>query len=367
MANIVMAGVLGGLMLMLSLWLSVDAPDSAGSGGGGSAGGSTGGSGGGRAAPDEQKPEGGALAGNRYRVLISSDIGGSDDDDRQSMVHYLVYSDLFDTEGLVSSPPHAGRARHFLEVIDHYEKDYPNLRTHSDRYPTPDHLRSLVKQGATDPAPRAGHSQPTEGSRWIIECARRDDARPLYVLVWGSITDVAQAVHDAPDIKSRIRIHFIASWNRRQCPHSAAYLAEHHPDLWLIYDDSTFRGMYIGGNQEGDLGNRQFVARHIAGHGALGDFMAPLKGGAIKMGDSPTVLRLLRGDPQDPTRDSWGGRFQRHPDRPNGFVDLRDEALREGPHHGARTVNQWREAYLRDWQQRMLRCASSRDEGAADP
>ena len=35
----------------------------------------------------------GALAGHRYRVLVSTDIGGTDPDDFQSMVHLLVYAD----------------------------------------------------------------------------------------------------------------------------------------------------------------------------------------------------------------------------------------------------------------------------------
>ena len=41
----------------------------------------------------------GALNDERYRVIISSDIGGDDEDDIQSFIHYLVYSDRFDTEG----------------------------------------------------------------------------------------------------------------------------------------------------------------------------------------------------------------------------------------------------------------------------
>ena len=49
-------------------------------------------------------PNKGALYGTRYRVIVTTDIGGSDPDDFQSMVHYLLYSDLFDTEGLISSP-----------------------------------------------------------------------------------------------------------------------------------------------------------------------------------------------------------------------------------------------------------------------
>ena len=36
------------------------------------------------------------------RILISTDIGGTDPDDNQSMAHFLMYSNLFNTEGLVS-------------------------------------------------------------------------------------------------------------------------------------------------------------------------------------------------------------------------------------------------------------------------
>lgn len=64
------------------------------------------------------------LPDTRPRVIVSTDIGGSDPDDFQSMVDYLVYADLFDTEGLISSPPGGGRKEHLLEVINVYEKDY---------------------------------------------------------------------------------------------------------------------------------------------------------------------------------------------------------------------------------------------------
>ena len=47
-------------------------------------------------------PDDGALAGHRHRILVSTDIGGTDPDDFQSMVHLLVYADLFDLEGLIS-------------------------------------------------------------------------------------------------------------------------------------------------------------------------------------------------------------------------------------------------------------------------
>jgi hypothetical protein len=63
----------------------------------------------------ESTDEGGALAGHRYRIIVSTDIGGTDPDDFQSLVHLLVYADCFDIEGLISSPYGPGRKQHILE------------------------------------------------------------------------------------------------------------------------------------------------------------------------------------------------------------------------------------------------------------
>lgn len=300
------------------------------------------------------RPPGGALAGNRPRVIVSTDVGGSDPDDFQSMVHLLVYADVLAIEGLISSPPKGGRARDILETIDAYEMDYPKLKRRAPSYPPPDVLRKVTKQGATDPAPEKGWDKPTEGSQWIVRRAGARDARPLWVLVWGSITDVAQAVHDAPDIKKRIRVYSIGSWNTRQDPHARRYLFEKHADLWWIEADTTFRGMYTGGRQDSDLGNREFVERHVQGHGALGDLFARKKSD-IKMGDTPSVLYLLRGRPEDPTAPHWGGAFVKTDHGRNYWHDDPDPALAERGKRGAKTVNKWREAYLRDWQKRMDR------------
>ncbi len=294
----------------------------------------------------------GALSGERYRVIVSSDIGGSDNDDFQSMVHFLVYADVFDIEGLISSPPEAGRAKHIHEAIDAYTKDYPQLIRYAKTYPEPDQLRALVKQGAIEPSPAEGFSEATEGSRWLVERARADDPRPLYVLVWGCITDVAQAVHDAPDIKSKLRVYFISSWNRSKDQSARNYLFDHHPDLWWVESDTTFRGIYVGGEQQGDLGNKTFIQEHVKGHGALGDLLVE-KLSAIKMGDTPSVLYLLAGNPDDPQSDHWGGRYVSTGHGPNYWTDIQDPSLKEGKYAGAKSVSIWRTAYLRDWQRRM--------------
>lgn len=132
----------------------------------------------------------------RPRVVVSTDIGGTDPDDFQSMVHLLLCADELDLEGLISSPYGPGRREHILEVIERYERDFPALRARSPRYPEPAALRAMAKQGALESPGPAGVGVTTEGSDWIVRCARRADHRPLWVLVWGGIEDLAQALHE---------------------------------------------------------------------------------------------------------------------------------------------------------------------------
>ncbi len=253
--------------------------------------------------------------GLRHRVVISTDIGGTDPDDFQSMVHLLVYADVLDIEGLISSPFGPGRKQDILDVIDCYNKDYANLKTYSHQYPTPDALRAITKQGETEIAPHVGVQAPTEGSRWIAECARRDDPRPLHVLVWGGIEDLAQALHDAPDIVPKLRVYYIGGPNKKWGPNAYQYIVDHHPKLWIIEANATYRGWFTGGNQSSQWGNKEFVKQHIVGHGALGDFFNS-KMNSIKMGDTPSVGWLLNGTPNDPSQPGWGGQFVRAWTRP---------------------------------------------------
>jgi len=247
----------------------------------------------------------------RRRVIVSTDIGGTDPDDFQSMVHFLLYADVFDVEGLISSPYGPGRREHLLQMIDRYAADYPQLKACSASYPSPVALRRIAKQGAIDSAPFQGFSRPTEGSEWIVRSARRADPRPLWVVVWGGIDDLAQALHDAPDIAPTLRVYFIGGPNKMWSVDAYHYIEQHHPDLWMIEANSTYRGWFTGGDQTGAWNNTTFVSRHVRGRGRLGDFFASLLNGTLKMGDSPSVAYLLGSAPDDPSRDGWGGRFVR--------------------------------------------------------
>jgi len=262
-----------------------------------------------------------AADGPRPRVIVSTDAGGTDYDDLQSLVHLFLHADEVEIEGMVSSPYGPGRARHIHDVIDVYARDIASLRRRSPDYPEPEALRRVTVQGATESAGPAGFGESTEGSRWIVECGRRPDPRPLWVLVWGGIDDLAQAVHDDPAIVPKLRVYFIGGPNKKWSPTAYDYLVCEHPGLWMIEANSTYRGWFVGGDQSGPWGNDSFVAEWVAGRGALGDYFATgiAFGGEtrsrLKMGDTPSLAHLLHGRPDDPSHGSWGGAFVRAWDR----------------------------------------------------
>src|SRR5690606_32212096 len=210
----------------------------------------------------------------------------------------------------------------------------------------------VTKQGTLDPQKELEPNELSEGAAWIIKKADEDSQKPLYILVWGSITDVAQAVHAKPEIKKNIRIYSIGSWNTVQDQKSRDFLYNKHQDLWWIEDNTTFRGMYMGGNQEGDLGNLTFVETHVKDHGQLGKLFLEKKKD-IKMGDTPSVLYLLNGDVDNPEGESWGGSFVKTGHGDNYWTDNPADSLIENNRQGAKTVNKFREDYLKDWAKRM--------------
>tara|TARA_R110000868_G_scaffold83515_4_gene235703 strand:- start:20735 stop:22036 length:1302 start_codon:yes stop_codon:yes gene_type:complete len=244
------------------------------------------------------------------RILISTDIGGTDDDDYQSMIHLLMYSNQFQIEGLVSSPFGDGRKKNILDMIDLFEKDLPQLSNHIKDFPTPNALRKITKQGSIDSAPFSGYKKPTEGSNWIIKCAKEKSDRPLWVLVWGGIEDLAQALHDAPEIKKNIRVYYIGGPNKKWSVNAYAYIAKNHPDLWMIEANSSYRGWFMDKDSPKNITGKAYYGNYIDGRGAMGKDFIKYYEGNIKMGDTPSLAYVMNGEPNDPTGESWGGRFE---------------------------------------------------------
>lgn len=248
---------------------------------------------------------------DKSRILISTDIGGTDPDDFQSMIHLLMYSDWFEIEGLVSSPSFGdGSKEAIYRMIDLYEKDLPKLKKNQRGFPTPDALRALCKQGRHGRASYNGYATATEGSKWIVECAKKQSEKPLWVLVWGGLEDVAQALHDAPEIQSRIRVCWIGGPNKKWSVNSYTYIVEHFPDLWFIENNASYRG-FISDNKLSDKFNKGYYEEYIKGAGHLGANFINHYEGNVKMGDTPALLYIMNGDLNNPMGESWGGSFEK--------------------------------------------------------
>ncbi|MFK7924983.1 MAG: nucleoside hydrolase-like domain-containing protein [Bacteroidia bacterium] len=244
------------------------------------------------------------------RILISTDIGGTDPDDNQSMIHFLMYSDMFQTEGLISSPSYGfGAKQNILDMIALYERDLPKLKEHSSDYPSPNSLRALCKQGRQGAAPFMGYTTATEGSDWIIKCAKKESEEPLWILVWGGLDDLAQALHDAPEIKNKIKVYWIGGPNKKWSTNSYSYIVESFPDLWFIEANAAYRGFFSNSNSPDSLRNEEYYQYFINEAGYLGEDFKNYYEGNIKMGDTPSLLYVMNGDLDDPQSDSWGGRF----------------------------------------------------------
>lgn len=246
------------------------------------------------------------------RILISTDIGGTDPDDNQSMAHLLMYSDLFNIEGLVSSPSYGdGKKEEILRMISLYEKDLPKLKKHKKGFLAPNYLRSITKQGRHGTASYVGYASATEGSEWIIKCAKKKSTQPLWILGWGGLEDLAQALHDAPEIQNNIRVVWIGGPNKKWSANSYAYIVENFPNLWFIENNSSYYGFFSNNDAPDSIKSTDYYDKYIQAAGHLGKDFKSYYGGNVKMGDTPTLLYMMDGNPNNPMRESWGGSFEK--------------------------------------------------------
>lgn len=323
----------------------------------------------------------------KINILIDTDLGG-DPDDIQSLFRVLHYSDYFHIRGIVSTP-NLGNPNHpwdtipQTEVIKHWvqrvDLDYLHQMGYTNLMNEAEVLEGIRKGAQRYGAPGPGFN--TEGSDFIIRTAKQYSSEtPLWILVWGAFTTVAQALHDDSSIAPNIRIYYIGSTNTQTDSLSRNYIYQfmctQYPDLWWIengvlpkWSHETFRGIYHGGYQEGEWGNKSFVQHNIRNHGSThnglfkekcGDAfpLATSPEGTLKEGDSPSLLYLLSpflgkvGNIDDPTCESWGGQFKKaNPGRfPNYYIDINGT-----PEECQATINKWRIQFMSDWKMRWDR------------
>ena len=195
----------------------------------------------------------------RPRVIVSTDIGGTDpgrlsvDGPLASLRRHVRRR----RDRLVAVRPRTARActaghRSVRDGLPEAEDAFRPLSVAG-------RVAGAHQAGRDRSAPPGGSVVPTEGSDWIVRSARRDDPRPLWVLVWGGIDDLAQALHDAPDILPKLRVYFIGGPNKMWSVEAYNYIEQQFPALWMIEANATYRGWFTGGNQTGEWGNTSFV------------------------------------------------------------------------------------------------------------
>lgn len=243
------------------------------------------------------------------RMIVMTDIGGSDPDDTQSLIHLMLTLDDVELAGIISQhawvPYGTGALQLINNIIDGYEQCLPNLRVHRQKFPDAKYLRSIVKEGQREAAMKGvGEGKDSEGSEWIIKEVDKKDSRPLWISAWSGMNTLAQALwkvkhtrttKDFDKFIAKLRVYDVLGQDD-----AGAWIAKNFPNLIYI------RNKEIYGWGPSD----QWTKEHIQEMGPLGR-LYPNRKWATE-GDSPSFLYCLDNGlnaPEHPEWGGWGGRF----------------------------------------------------------
>lgn len=333
------------------------------------------------------------------RVIVLTDIS-NEPDDEQSLVRYLVYSNEFDTEGIIATTSvwlrDKVRPDIIRETINAYGQVRDSLLRHAPGYPTKESLLAVTKSGLPEFGMKGvGAGKSSEGSRHIIEVIDKPDPRPVWVLVWGGPNCLGQALWDvkyarsAEDLQrfvAKLRVYAIGDQDD-----SGRWLRITFPNLFYVVSPSTVgHHEYHLGTWNGISGDRRFqngpmedfrlvdnpwLEEHvIRNHGPLGARYPRLE--YIMEGDTPSFLNLipngLVGD-VEPSHGGWGGRYelrQSYGETRPIWTNSRDTVeTKDGKSYTSNqaTIWRWREAYQHDFAARMDWCVMPRDKANHNP
>lgn len=329
---------------------------------------------------------------NEYRVLVLTDIE-NEPDDAQSLVRFLTYSNQWDIEGLIATTSCWQRDKiadwRILEIIEAYGKVRENLLLHEDGYPSQERLASKVKKGIPEfGMSGVGKGKDSEGSDWIIEVLEKPDKRPVWILSWGGINTLAQAMwklemtrtqEELDPLISKIRVYTISDqddagpWLRKTFPRMFYIVSPgFHENGGDAYFHATWTG--ISGERlykfpsgaDTSLILNPWVEDNISSHGPLGAQYPEIK--YTMEGDTPTFLSLINNglnDPENPQYGAWGGRYELYTPRTRPWfyqpetrpiwTDTEDMIWVKGQCYVSpqATIWRWRQAYQNDFAARM--------------
>lgn len=257
--------------------------------------------------PSKAQPTESSLKGLKPRVIITTDLG-ADPDDLQSLVHFLVCANEFDTEGLIVSTSCWKKSQTSTGMLDPilnaYGQVYINLIKHAEGYPTLQYLQAISKLGQQGYSMAdVGSGKDSPGSELILASVDKEDSRPVWVQLWGGGNTLAQALWKVKNTRSqqevdkfvsKIRVYDILGQDE-----AGAWMTKTFPNLVCI----RFRSVYSW--QPSDT----WIDSNIQSHGALGAVYPDRK--YATEGDTPAFLYPYPNgltDPEHVDWGSWGGR-----------------------------------------------------------
>lgn len=308
-----------------------------------------------------------AIAGNpKYRVVILTD---QTHDDGNSLIRYLYYSHLFDTEAIIVTPQlpdfnhnDPGPWNKAQSIIHAYEKEYPQLKKHQGDLIPPEQLRKVTKKGrgalpiiwltnsrkfSGEIAGRHvesswgdinfqdwigeglnpnGESKDSEGSEFLLEVFSKRDDRPIYVQSWGGPITLVQALYryrqkygDKKYVKLLAKLHVFG-----------ILLQDITFDYLISLDEVKTHGcLNMGDTKSTYTGERANPGWLLLDEGHFWKYISVMKQSEVNghgvmsnlydhggEGDTPAFLYLISAalglnDPADPTMGSWGTMFKK--------------------------------------------------------
>lgn len=173
----------------------------------------------------------------KVRLIVHTDCK-NEADDQYAVAHHLM-TPRFEIEGIVAghfckNPQSYGEQGTAKASYDEVQK-VMGLMGLDGRYP--------VLLGAAYQMPDEHTPMDSEGARFIIEEAMKEDGRPLYIACQGAVTDVASALLMKPEIAEKIVVIWIGGasypkggfeFNLMMDIHAANVLFASMAEVWQV-------------------------------------------------------------------------------------------------------------------------------------
>ncbi len=283
-----------------------------------------------------------ATESERARLIVLADMG-HDPDEEQQMIHLFVHANEVDIEGLIlvtgrffrPNPTDSTKwlqPHLFHRLIDGYAEVLPNLRLHADGWPAPEYLHGIVANGQTGNGMMdVGEGRWSRGARLIAESLRRDDPRPLHVVVNAGSNTLAQALYELRAEHTPAELAALVAklrvFENGAQDEAGAWILHEFPGIHWIRGIEQTRS-YGGPNNTvlgphvwkpydySPEGQHDWAKEHVQnGHGALGDLYPDRYVGRFHFieggGTIPFMRLVMRGltDPNEPSWGGWSGRY----------------------------------------------------------